>query len=126
MSERVAALARRVEDDPFFLAAALSTYARAEGLSDAQLAQRLGCATAQLSAVRLCRKPRNSTREFQLDVERIADAFQIDAVVIAEAVRLADSLRAFEQVREDAGFLMAARNRDTDEDNDEPGEDGDS
>jgi transcriptional regulator with XRE-family HTH domain len=115
MSERIASLARRVEDDPYFLAAALATYARAEALSDAQLAQRLGCTTAQLSAVRLCRKPRGSAREFQQDVERIAAAFQIDGTIIAEAVRLADSLQALGQVQVDAGFLMAARDRDTNE-----------
>jgi hypothetical protein len=122
MSERIAALARRVEGDAFFLAAALSTYARAEGLSDAQLARRLGCTPAQLSAVRLCRKPRNSTREFQQDVERIAAAFQIDSTVIAEAVRLNDALRALGQTHEDGGFLMAARDRDTTAAGDEPEE----
>jgi hypothetical protein len=126
MSERIAALARRVEDDPFFLAAALSAYARAEGLGDVQLAQRLGCTPAQLDALRLCRKPRSSVKEFQHDVERIAAAFQIDATVIAEAVRLADALRALRQAREDSGYLMAARDREAEAARDEPGEPGES
>lgn len=115
MSERIAALARRVEDDPFFLAAALATYARAEGLSDQQLAARLGCAPEQLSAVRLCRAPRGSAGEFQRDVERIAERFHVDGTIIAEAVRMAGALRALRQVPQQSAFLMAARDRETDE-----------
>ncbi len=123
MSDRMAALARRVEDDPFFLGAALAAYARAEGLNDALLAQRLGCAPAQLDALRLCRMPRESVREFQEDVERIAAAFQSDATVLAEAVRLADSLRAFRQAADQgAGYLMAARDLETNEEGEEPNE----
>jgi hypothetical protein len=120
MSERVAALARRVESDPFFLAEALTTYARAEALSEDQLAARLGCSPLQLDALRLCRRPRGSARDFQRDVERIAAAFQIDATIIAEAVRLADALRAFGNTSDDAGFLMAARDREIDEAHDTP------
>jgi hypothetical protein len=125
MSDRMAALARRVEDDPFFLAAALAAYARTEGLSDALLAQRLGCMPVQLAAMRLCRTPRPTAREFQEDVERIASAFQIDATVLAEVVRRADSLRAFRTVADErAGYLMAARDLEPNEAGDEPEEVG--
>jgi hypothetical protein len=123
MSERLAALAQHVENDSFFLAEALSTYARAEGLSDDQLAQRLGCAQDQLDAVRLCRRPRGSAREFQHDVDRIAAVFQIDAKVLAEVVRRDDSLRAFRGVADSrAGYLMAARDFEPNEAGDEPEE----
>ena len=123
MSERLADLAQRVASDPYFLAEALSTYARAEELSDAQLAQRLGCAPNQLDAVRLCRRPRGSAQAFQHEVDRIAAVFQIDATVLAEVVRQADSLRAFRRVADDrAGYLMAARDLETDEAGDEPEE----
>ena len=40
-SNRISALARRVEDRPYFLASALAAYARAEALSDDDLAGRL-------------------------------------------------------------------------------------
>lgn len=115
MSERVAALARRVADDPFFLAGALAAYARAEGLNDERLAARLGCTVSQLAAIRLCRKPQGAAREFQHDVARIAERFQIDGMVIAEAVRLGDALRALGELEQDDGLLMAARDRDADE-----------
>jgi hypothetical protein len=125
MSDRMAALARRVVDDPFFLAAALAAYARAEGLSDVLLAQRLGCTPVLLDTVRLCRTPRLSAREFQEDVDRIATVFQIDATVLAEVVRRADSLRAFRTVAEKrAGYLMAARDLETHDAGDEAEEAG--
>lgn len=124
MTERLAALARRVESDPFFLAPALAVYARAEGLSDAELAARLGCVPDRLPAIRLCRLPRPAPARFQHDVDRIADAFQIDGAVIAEAVRLASALSTLGQFDGQDGFLMAARDRVENEgdDPDEPEE----
>lgn len=122
MSERIAELARRVESDPYFLASALALYAHAEGLSDVHLAARLKCTPSQLNSVRLCRKPRSSGKEFQFDVERIALAFHLDPMVIAEAVRLADSLSALGKIHESGGFLMAARDRETHEAGDIPKE----
>lgn len=115
MSERIEALARRVADDPFFLASALAAYARAEELSDVELARRLGCLPTQLDAIRLCRRPRSAPAQFQQDVGRIAAAFQIDGGVIAEAVRLSEALQALEGMDERGGYLMAARDRAEDE-----------
>lgn len=115
MSERVAALARRVEDDPSFLASALAAYARAEGLNDVEMAKRLGCLPTQLSAIRLCRTPRPAPAQFQQDVDGIAAAFQIDGRVIAEAVRLSEALQALEGMDESSAYLMAARDRAEDE-----------
>lgn len=114
MSERVEALARRVEGDPDFLASTLAAYARAEGLSDAELAKRLRCLPTQLSAIRLCRTPRSAPAQFQQDVDRIAAAFQIDVGVIAEAVRLAEALQVLGDMNERGGYLMAARDRTED------------
>jgi transcriptional regulator with XRE-family HTH domain len=111
MSERSNALARRLEREGDFLASALAKYARAGNLSDEELAARLGCEPSQLAAIRLCRMPRSAQPHFRHDIDRIAEAFQIDALVLAEAVRLANSLDKLDP-REDAdGFLMAARDR---------------
>jgi hypothetical protein len=112
MSKRLDALARRLEGEREFLASALATYAGAENLSDDDLAGRLGCDPAQLAALRLCRMPRAAPAEFRQDIDRIADAFQVDALVLAEAVRLASSLAAFKQRGSSSGTLMAARDRE--------------
>lgn len=122
MSERLAALAKRAEGDPYFLAQALAAYAHAEGLTDAALAQRLGCLPSRLSAIRLCRKPRPEATQFQHDVDRIAEAYQIDGGVIAEAVRLADALAALGQMGDEGGSLLAARDRERDEPDENAGQ----
>lgn len=133
MSERLAALARRVESDPGFLAFALADYARANGLTDSALAERLGCSPERLPAIRLCRMPRSAPSQFQADVDRIADAFHINAAVIAEAVRLSEALLAVRRrpghagtlkaAEDQAGYLMAARDRADEEDDDDDPED---
>lgn len=111
MSERIDALARRLESESDFLASALAIYAQAENLSDEGLARRLGCEQSRLAAIRLCRMPRGSQPHFRQDIGRIADAFHIDALVLAEAVRLANSLGKLDSPENADGFLIAARDR---------------
>jgi transcriptional regulator with XRE-family HTH domain len=122
MSKRLDALARRLETESDFLASALATYADAENLSDEDLATRLGCETSRLAAIRLCRMPRSAPAHFRQDINRIAEAFQIDALVLAEAVRLATTVAAFDSRESNAGYLMAARDRTEEQ---EAGKDGD-
>lgn len=119
MNERIDALARKIEHDADFLASALAAYARAENLCDEDLALRLGCTSEQLGPIRLCRTPRPTPLQFQHDVDRIATAFQIQSDVIAEAVRLADALAALAHLNGGAGYLMAARDRDHSDVNDD-------
>jgi hypothetical protein len=111
MADRLEALARRVEDNPDFLAFTLADYARSEQLSDSALAVRLGCDVRQLSRLRLCRRPRSEPELFQSDVTRIASALDIDRDILLEAVRRTDALAALRDALDDTGFLMAARDR---------------
>lgn len=104
---------RRAGGRPFFLASALLAYARAERLDDAALADHLGCAPGDLPALFLCRRPAAAT--FRADVERIAERFHLDAVRLAEAIRLAEGLGALGKAAQQAGsthLLRAARDRE--------------
>ena len=114
MSERLDALARRVQTDPAFLAAALADYARSERLDERGLAAALGCPPEQLSALRLCQRPRaEPAGQFRRDVEQIAARFGVRADVLAEAVRRSDALAALRRATDSArGTLMAARDRE--------------
>jgi hypothetical protein len=117
MSLRIEALARRVQNDPFFLASALASYARSEGLTHATMAARLGCDRGELSRIGLCRRPRPEPAQFQEDIARVAAAFAISGDVLAEAVRRAETLAALRtSPPHDAGMLMAARDREDDDD----------
>jgi hypothetical protein len=115
MAHRIESLARRVEDDPYFLAHPLASYAQSEGLSDYDLAKRLGCEVDQLSRIRLCRRPRSEPALFQDDIASVATAFNISQDILLQAVRRADALTAFRVAAvRDAGLLMAARDREDD------------
>ena len=111
MTDRIAALARRVEGDDFFLASALADYAHAEDLDDRGLAQRLGCPTKTLVSLRLCLRPDPEPVVFRREVVRIASRFEVDAGVLAEAIRLSYATRAMRGKigTERGGLLMAAR-----------------
>lgn len=112
MTGRIDRLARRVETDPPFLASALADYARSEQLSETELADSLGCTIEILARLRLCLRPRPD--HFHDDIDEIAARFQIDDVVLAEAVRRSDALASMRphMTRETrTGLLKAARDR---------------
>lgn len=110
-TKRVAALARRIEGDEFFLASALADYARTEHLDEQRLAKELGCSMEDLVSLRLCRRPRPHPESFRREVNQIASRFGARADILAEAVRRSDALRAMRagSTGEKGGTLMAAR-----------------
>ncbi len=110
MSDPLKRLARRVENDPSFLACLLDEYARAEGLDDAALARELGCQPADLTGVRLCRAPRADPASFRDDVRQVAQRFALPLDRFLEIVRQGEALcRLRGGAADPAGFLMAAR-----------------
>lgn len=117
MGERLDYLARRVGEDPFFLASALAAYARGIGLDDPALARLLGCAVATLPHLRLCRRPGGEAAAFRADVARIADRFGVDRAILAQIIRWADAVAGLhaastaDAARGEHGLLLAARDR---------------
>jgi hypothetical protein len=112
MTDHLERLARRAEQDPFFLAAALHAYARSSDADDRALAAQLGCPTGALTRLRLCRTPAPAAPAFWQDVERIAARFGIDPHTLAEVVRRGQSLvqlRSAEACGGPPAFLLAAR-----------------
>ena len=117
MAEHLDELARRMHADPFFLASALTAYARSEGLDEAALAARLGCPAGTLTMLRLCRRPQAGAR-FGREIATIAGRFSVSAELLASIVRRADALEAMRDVDAtgipgagDRGTLIAARDR---------------
>lgn len=103
--------AERASERPFFLAAPLLAYARAEHLDDAGLAARLGCDPARLPTLLLCRRPTGEGAMFRADVEAIAERFGLRAVQLAQILRRADALVALAGAAPEGGLLAAARDR---------------
>lgn len=113
MTDRIAALAHRVEDEELFLASVLADYARTENLDDHGLAERLGCPVKTLVSLRLCLRPDPEPDVFRREVDRIASRFAVDAGLLAEAIRRSNALRIMRSKAdaEEGGLLVAARDR---------------
>src|SRR5581483_4133672 len=111
MSNHLEHLARRLEDDPFFLACPLRLYANSERLNETGLAAALKCSRETLTAVLLCRAPSGEGGLFFKGIERIATRFYLDADALAEAVRRGQAL--FQMSRTpNQHTLLAARDGD--------------
>jgi hypothetical protein len=112
-------LAKRAEQEPFFLASVLAAYAHSEGLDDAGLSAALGCPLRELTMVRLCRAPRTEPPEFWEDVTAVAERFGMDPMRLAVAVKRG---RVLLRLREAApgGFLAAARDHEPEPPPEEP------
>lgn len=108
MNDPVEALARKVRDDPFFLAPVLEAYAADEENSDRRLLTDLDCGPSELTMLRLCRMPRAELAGFREDLARIADRFGIDLARLTHVVRRGDALMRM-QSSSGRGGLMAAR-----------------
>jgi hypothetical protein len=113
MTDPLAALAKRAEREPFFLASVLTAYAHSERLDDAGLAAALGCRVEELTMIRLCRAPRTDGGEFWEDVTAVAARFGIDPGRLAEAVKRGRVVLRL-QAAAPGGFLQAARDHDPD------------
>ena len=108
MATNLENLARRLEDDPFFLACPLTLYATSEGLNAESLASRMRCSKENFTLVCLCRAPAGEAESFQDDIDRIATKFSVDADLLAEAIRRGQAIFRMKQNTESAGTLLAA------------------
>jgi hypothetical protein len=102
-------LARRVENEPFFLASTLALFARSEELDEEALCRFLRCPRESFAMLRLCRTPDKDPAAFQRDVKRIAERFGADVDALAEAVRRGQALQHLRQTATEGGTLLAAR-----------------
>jgi hypothetical protein len=109
------AFARRyLADDERFMAHIIHERQQQRGLTDEDIAHELRLSPDQLARLSLYQRPRPSpSLQFQEDVKRISEAFNLDAAALTRIVREHDTFRAFQGVAADASLLAAARDRDT-------------
>jgi hypothetical protein len=132
----LAGLARRLKDDPGFMAYVLTVYQTQERLDDSALAERLGTSLEMLARLALCRRPDSEPAKFASQVRQIATYVGTDPALLANVARQVHSLdtlatrpilpQAEKQkigwLPSDAGLLAAARDRDETEDEQSPPE----
>src|SRR5438445_208302 len=87
MAEPMENLARRLEEDPLFLACPLKLFAQSAGLAEREVAEKLRCSVETLLRVRLCRAPLPESEKFRKDIARVAETYQVDAPALTDAVR---------------------------------------
>jgi hypothetical protein len=135
VNEQLQGLARRLQDDPDFMAYVLVSYQEQERLSDDALAEYLSTTQAMLSRLALCRRPASNSPQFADEIRQIADYTNIDATHLANMVRQVSSLEklaerpvgsrsqaevASRKMQLQPGLLSAARDQDESEDDHSP------
>ena len=121
MADPLENLAKRVEDDSFFLACPLRAAANSNKLDDLQLAGKLRCPQETLVPLRLCRAPAGDAAHFQKDIALIAARFDVDTDALTELVRLGQALITMRSGPA-ARTLRAARDADEAPKDDQGGE----
>ena len=125
VAEQLSGLARRLQNNPGFMAQVLAAYQRQERLSDQALMAHLNTTSKMLTRLALCKKPDLNSSEFANQIRQIASYTEIEATQIANIVRQVESLQKLAerlepnvpqettthqpQLRE--GLLAAARDR---------------
>lgn len=115
-SDMLAKISSLASQDEFYLGWHLTRYSNMKGMTMTEVSEELGCLPEVVSSISLCRAPRAEPPHFQMDVERVAERFQIRADRLMNIVRRS-------QTASHESMLMAARDRDVNED-EESGPDG--
>ena len=112
--------ARCGSERPWTLGAVMVDYCANESVTQQQLAALLGCSLESLAWLCLCRRP--APDQFAEDVARIAGRFHIEVAKLAQVVRRVDAVAVLRQPRntdENDPILLAARDRDDEEHDDQ-------
>ncbi len=104
-------MARRAEQDPFFMASALAAFRRLQGLDDHALADFLRCPAEMLPHLALCRRPDPTSPRFRSDVTQIATYTRADPDQLVRLLRRVSVLVALEATAQQ-NLLAAARDRE--------------
>ena len=104
--ETVRKLSLLASREPFYLGWYFATYAEMMSVDIADVAGELGCLPEVMNAMSLCRAPRPEPPHFREDIEAVATRFQVRADRLANLVRQV-------QFVSDQGMLLAARDRDS-------------
>lgn len=131
--DQLTGLARRLQNNPDFMAQVLTTYQKQERLSDQALVTYLDTTAKMLTRLALCKTPSLNSPEFAKQVRQIAAYTEIEAGRIANIVRQVENLQTLasrpetdvrtettaHQLQLSKGLLAAARDRTEPQENDE-------
>lgn len=104
---------QRLASDERFMAHIIHERQRRLGVSDEAITQELGIPVAQLGPLSLWLRPAATPNEqFQADVKRISERFNLDRDALTRIVREHDFYKTFRGAKSDRQLLAAARDHD--------------
>lgn len=118
-SSPLSELAKRLRDDPHYMAYVLARYSEHEGISEGNLAEALGTLPHLAIRLALCRVPDVATADFAVRVRQISDFTLTDEALLASIIRQVSSIQALSNASE-RQLLSAARDREDPPSDDEP------
>jgi hypothetical protein len=119
-------LVERARQDAFFVGRALAIYQKLHGMDDQQLAQWLECSKDDFTRLALCRLPDDKKDDYQQNVRKIAAFAPCNPDRLVQLLREVASWEALQKDSHELanGFLLAARDRKPDGDDDSSGTPG--
>lgn len=93
--EQLQAMARKLRDDPSFMAWVLAAYQKYKNVTDAQLRKNLGANEHVLARLALCKRPLANSLAFRDDITQVAEYTNIDKMILLNIVRYVGALTAF-------------------------------
>jgi hypothetical protein len=126
-TEALRRLVERTRQDAFFVGRPLAIYQKLHGLDDHQLAQWLECSKDNLTRLALCRLPDDKKDGYQQNVRKIAVFAPCNPDRLVQLLREVASWEALQEDSQElaGGFLLAARDRKPDGNDDLSGPSGD-
>jgi hypothetical protein len=88
------AIARKLRDDPEYMAWILAAYQKFENLTDTQLRNKLGTNEHMFARLALCKRPLPNSPDFQVQINQIAEYSNIDNLTLVNMIRHVDALTA--------------------------------
>jgi hypothetical protein len=111
--EWLSALVDRTHHAEWSLGAIFAAYQALERCDEPELASQLSCTVDAIRWMSVCQRPR--TRCFAADVRAIAGRFSASPNRLASIIRRVDAARALKANETDARRLLAARDREEDD-----------
>ena len=123
----LSSVAKKLQDDPNFMASVLHVYKSTEGLTDENIIDELQTNSDNLIRLSLCKRPIQDSTQFATQVRQLAEFANVNAGKLASLIRQADALNALNQIPKNqsdetkpifsqAGILAAARDKDDESD----------
>jgi len=117
--QALAPLVAKAQEDPFFLGWAINRYAHSYNMKRNDIATFLQCDENSLNRLSLCRLPESMSPQFEKQIQKISNYVGCDSNRLIAMIREIFAVYKFKEASlcDNEGFLMAARDRNKEDHN---------